>query len=296
MCSGGRFATVHDFPEIPVRRCLDCSFMHSARTMRSDDLERYYDGFGSDYHRLSQRLVATINHRVMSRLLDLPRTRSLLDVGTGYGYLPALLRDRYGIRVTGVDLSRREVDFAVNTLQLDVHCGRLADAPFEPESFDVVSSFEVIEHVADPVDFVQQLAARARPGGRILIGTDNFGAWVARRLGAGFPMWIPHAHISHFTPSTLRRCIECVDGLTVERECSYTAWEHLLHVALAARRRRPIPPAQAFDLRRSLATEFDHDYRFATLRHLVRHAWFSVARRSDPAGAYMWMLARKRAG
>jgi 2-polyprenyl-3-methyl-5-hydroxy-6-metoxy-1,4-benzoquinol methylase len=294
LCGGTRFASVHEFPSIPVRRCVQCSFMHSSRIMPSEVMAQYYgEDFGSDRHRLGQRLVAGINHRAVGRLLDLRHTRSLLDVGTGFGFFPALMRDREGLRVAAVELSEREARHASRTLGVEVHNGPLAEAPFARESFDLVSSFEVIEHVPDPVSFVRELAECARPGGHVLVGTDNFGAWVVGRLGPTYPMWIPHTHISHFTPETLRRCIEQVEGLTVVREYSYTPWEHFVRVALQ-RGRRPPPASEAYDLEQALATEFArHDYPFARARRLMRHAWFSIAAREHPRGAVMWMLARK---
>lgn len=294
LCDGTRFAQVHDFPSIPVRRCLDCSFMHSARVMPSDVMAQYYgEDFGSDRHRLGQRLVAGINHRAVGHLLDLRRVHSLLDVGTGFGFFPALMRDRSGLRVAAVELSEREAEHAGRTLGVEVHNGPLAEAPFPPESFDLVTSFEVIEHVPQPIAFVRELTARARPGGHVLIGTDNFDAWVVHRLGPTFPMWIPHTHVSHFTPATLRHCIEAVDGLTIVREYSYTTWEHLVRVLMLAGRKPP-PASQAYDLDEALATEFSRsDYRLARTRRLARHAWFSLAAREHPRGAYMWMLARK---
>lgn len=296
LCGGQRFADVHAFRAIPVRRCLDCSFMHSARIMPPEEMARYYgEDFGSDRHRQGQRLVAGINHRVVAHLLGKSEVRTLLDVGTGFGFFPALMRDRSGMRVSAVELSEREARHASGTLGVDVHNGPLAEAPFPREGFDLVTSFEVIEHVPEPIGFVQELAERVRPGGHLLIGTDNFDAWVVHRLGPTFPMWIPHTHVSHFTPATLRRCIESVEGLKVVRQYSYTTWEHLVRVVLLAGRR---PPAarDAYDLDQALATEFSRsDYRFARARRLARHAWFSLAAREHPRGAYMWMLARKAA-
>ena len=59
----------------------------------------------------------------------------------------------------------------------------------------------------------------------MIIMTDNFESRAAKSLGAKFPKWIPHSHISHFSPNTLQACIESVKGLSVSRWLSYTPWE-----------------------------------------------------------------------
>ena len=59
-------------------------------------------------------------------------------------------------------------------------------------SFDLVTAFEVIEHVAYPRTFVEELEEYVKPGGQLLIMTDNFESKVVKDLGElAFPKWIP---------------------------------------------------------------------------------------------------------
>jgi hypothetical protein len=51
--------------------------------------------------------------------------------------------------------------------------------------------------------------------------TDNFESNAVRKLKGGFPMWIPHTHVSHFGPKSLRDCVNSVPGLKLEKEASY---------------------------------------------------------------------------
>ena len=73
-----------------------------------------------------------------------------------------------------------------------------------------MTAFEVIEHTLNPVEFIREMTQYVKPGGRLLIMTDNFCSRRAQSLGAGFPKWIPHVHISHFSPVTLKSAIEKV--------------------------------------------------------------------------------------
>lgn len=296
-----QFETVYDFNRIPVRKCRQCSFMHSARIMTPEGMKRYYaDTFGSDRHRFGQHVNAGISHRALKSLLDLREIKSVLDVGTGYGFLPALLRDTYQMDVTGVELSEQEADYAEQVNKLIIHRAPLSDGGDGGEStsdpprdhFDLVMSFEVIEHVPDPCDFMHQMAAHVKPGGWLLVCTDNFEAPVVRALGPAFPKWIPHSHISHFAPDTLRRCINQTPGLEYQCGVSYTTWELVVRRLLTALQRKKTV-SECYNLDDVMATEMKRGYPMFAARRIINAMWFALMRRRDLNGALMYGLARK---
>lgn len=98
-----------------------------------------------------------------------------LDVGCGAGLLCEPLA-RMGAAVTGVDAAVENIGAArehaaAGGLSITYHAGELAG--LGAGTFDLVTSMEVIEHVADPVAFIAQLAARVAPGGLMILSTPN---------------------------------------------------------------------------------------------------------------------------
>jgi len=104
--------------------------------------------------------------------------KSALDVGCGAGLLAEPLA-RLGAKVTGIDAAPELIAVArdhaaAQGLEIDYRAG--AVEAFGGQ-FDLVTSMEVIEHVADPAAFVQALAKRLAPGGLLVLSTPNATAW-----------------------------------------------------------------------------------------------------------------------
>jgi 2-polyprenyl-3-methyl-5-hydroxy-6-metoxy-1,4-benzoquinol methylase len=292
-----REATVHiPFPEIPVVRCLKCDFIYSSKIMAEPSLLWYYENnFGSLRHMQGQIVNARINSWVISKLVDLRKVSNVLDVGTGYGFFLKALHDKYGLDVVGIELSRQEAQHANTALGLKVINSALGDAGLDKRSFDLVTTFEVIEHVPNPLEFIRELAEYVRPGGHLLIMTDNFSSRMVKSLGAGFPKWIPHSHVSHFSSRTLKRAIEGVAGLEVVRAMSYTPWESLLRNAYYKIRGIHKSPTEAFDLRSALEGEMRGTYRHFYLRKLVNRLWAQLACSDRLDGDLVYLLSTKSA-
>ena len=104
--------------------------------------------------------------------------KSALDVGCGAGLLAEPLA-RLGANVTGVDASDELIAAAkahaeASGLEIDYRAAAVEDLD---GSFDLVTSLEVVEHVADPRSFVAALSRRLAPRGLLILSTPNRTAW-----------------------------------------------------------------------------------------------------------------------
>jgi SAM-dependent methyltransferase len=109
-----------------------------------------------------------------------PRSGELLDIGCGTGNFLAAARGA-GYAVTGIELDRNAAHFATERLVLP-RILPLTVAEFSErhpeERFDVVTFFEVLEHQAAPVEFLQKVRACVRPGGVIALSVPNRERWL----------------------------------------------------------------------------------------------------------------------
>jgi len=123
----------------------------------------------------------------------------LLDIGCGGGLVCEPMA-RLGASVTGVDASEANIKTALTHaseqgLQIDYRAGTaegLIDAGEAP--FDMVLNLEVVEHVADPAQFLKDTASLVRPGGLMIVATLNktAKALATAVIGAEYVLgWLP---------------------------------------------------------------------------------------------------------
>ena len=104
--------------------------------------------------------------------------KSVLDVGCGGGILSESMAQR-GAKVMGIDLGEKVLNVAkLHSLESGVAVNyQLISAEMlaaqQPESFDVVTCLEMLEHVPDPASVIAACAALVKPGGTVFFSTIN---------------------------------------------------------------------------------------------------------------------------
>jgi hypothetical protein len=99
--------------------------------------------------------------------------KHILDVACGEGYGAAAMRRAGARRVVGVDISQEVCEHARRKYAIDARQGDANHLPIANDEFQVVVSFETIEHVAKPADFVAECARALTPDGLLILSTPN---------------------------------------------------------------------------------------------------------------------------
>jgi len=147
----------------------------------------------------------------------------LLDIGCGGGLLCEPMA-RLGAQVTGVDAAERNIAVAQihaeqMELDIDYRAGTAEALMAEGAIFDAVLNMEVVEHVADPQDYLTSCAGLLRPGGLMITSTINRNAksFAMAIVGAEWVMrWLPrgtHEWRKFITPDELESMLR-IAGLT----------------------------------------------------------------------------------
>ena len=136
--------------------------------------------------------------KTLKRYTDAPR---LLDVGAGNGYFVFLARAEFGFAGRRAEILDAEAEFARKIFGVELLRGELAALNTQ---YDVVSSFNVIEHVRAPTELLAQMRDRMTAGGYLLLTTPNPSCIHRRILGLEkWDMVCPPHHINLFTRRAL---------------------------------------------------------------------------------------------
>ncbi|WP_247547677.1 class I SAM-dependent methyltransferase [Bradyrhizobium sp. 177] len=249
----------------------------------------YTEGYYGERLRQGQEVNAKIALPILQNAINMKTIKSALDIGSGYGFLLSKLSSKYSIAVTGVELAKAEAEYSRKTLGITTYSD-LADIE-RSKQFDLVTMLEVIEHIPNPRDFVSAAAALVRPGGYLVIGTDNFDSSVVKTLGPKFPKWIPHQHVSLFTHETLP-ILARLKGFDVFALRSYTPWE-LTARAFIHRCSRGRGGARDFDFSSEVATENSRRYKYFGVRRTLSPLWARLTVSIDLTGEMMMLFLKR---
>jgi 2-polyprenyl-3-methyl-5-hydroxy-6-metoxy-1,4-benzoquinol methylase len=207
------------------------------------------------------------------------RTSVLMEVGAGFGtFCEEVQRLKVFQRVIAIeptpDLSETCRRKGLEVIQKPIEQVRLDDV----EAVDVIATFEVIEHLFSPRQFLQGCASVLAPGGLIIITCPNvkgFDIGVLQALSGAVDV----EHLNYFHPGSLSRLLA---------ECGFETLEALTPGKLDAELVR----------KRILAGELDVSSQ-PFLRQVLVDEWESVGHKfqdflaNNLLSSHMWLVARK---
>jgi SAM-dependent methyltransferase len=205
-------------------KCQVCGLIYVSLVLRGDVLDKYW--------REEQAWAAVLNSAPQ---MDLDRLkylyglemaaarltgRHLLDVGSGSGGFVRLAEEE-GWSSTALELNMANSRLlAEQGFQVIVKHLELSDLP--PRSFDLISFWEVLEHLPDPRAVLSEARRLLTPDGLILILVPNAGSLVTRLLQDKSNTFGGHSHLNHFDLGSLTRLLDSVDLVALEQETVIT--------------------------------------------------------------------------
>lgn len=171
-----------------------------------------------DKHNPDQENLSRLASFRLSCVPDVSHTAKLLDVGCGSGIVTKPL-EKKGYSVTGLETDPRAISLcerkALEVRKVDVS---REPFPFEDSLFDVVTCFELIEHIKDPDNMLTEIHRVLKEDGLLIISTPNINWWWIR-LKFLLGKWGFHDmdHIRFYNKSLFERCLHDY-GFEIERE------------------------------------------------------------------------------
>jgi SAM-dependent methyltransferase len=190
-----------------IERCLDCGVAQTSPRPEKSVLGQfyprvYYPTGGLDprtYNRRTRqfqkdKLAIVRRHRAGGRLLD-------VGCGAGYFVREASLA---GFDAEGVEFDAEAADFGRKAWNLRIVVGDLLGAGFADESFDVITLWQVLEHLPHPSETLMRIHRLLRRRGLLVVAVPNFASLQSRVFrDRWYHLEVPR-HLFHYDPVSLR--------------------------------------------------------------------------------------------
>jgi 2-polyprenyl-3-methyl-5-hydroxy-6-metoxy-1,4-benzoquinol methylase len=223
LCGGREGSTLVEWEAgYQVIQCSRCDFStanvdledEAAYVAETYTTELYNQAFQEDYvaqfeYRKSQLGAERYQYLIERLGLD-PKAARVLDVGCGSGTVLAALQDR-GVTCRGLDVNPGAIAFC-RSKGLDVAPGDLADEP--DSAYDVITMFDVVEHLANPVALMGTAIRKLKPGGFLVAFTPNIHSVSWELMGSAQNTLLPFEHVGFFSPKAFDYTAEKI-GATV---------------------------------------------------------------------------------
>lgn len=226
-----KFKLKYKLPKFNIVQCKNCDLLtrdviFDTKEVKDIYSQDYFCKVQKDYFSagISQELGSSLRVndfkdrlRKISKYTKIKKGK-ILDLGCATGVFLKIAKDE-GWEPYGVEVSRYATDFAVKNFGLKVFCGELKGAKYKSNTFDVVSGWDLIEHVEDPVGEVREAWRVLKPKGYIALQTTMTDsllfilADIVYNLTFGkLPILAriayPFHHSNHFSRKTITRLLE----------------------------------------------------------------------------------------
>jgi SAM-dependent methyltransferase len=186
-----------------LMRCPSCSLVWQSHPPTPEDMHLHYT---DAYH----QLIAVGGQNSPQRwgfrraaLAQCKQSGALLDLGCSAGSFLEFMRSE-SWKLYGIEMSVECARTAERTSGAHVFVGDVLEAPFRPESFDVITCFDVLEHLYDPRRVMAKVGEWLKPGGIFYVLVPNIDSAEARVFGTYWHGLELPRHLFHYSPASLR--------------------------------------------------------------------------------------------
>ncbi|HEX8814386.1 MAG TPA: class I SAM-dependent methyltransferase [Terriglobales bacterium] len=182
-------------------RCTNCSLVWLQNPPLPAEMDRHYT---DAYHRLISAAGDAHSRWAFRKEALEPHKQSgsLLDLGCSSGAFLSFMRgDAW--KLYGIEMSHENARLAEQRSHAQIFVGDILEAPFPQNSFDVITCFDVLEHVYQPRQVIERVSHWLKPGGLFYVLVPNIDSAEARVFGRYWHGLELPRHLSHFSPASL---------------------------------------------------------------------------------------------
>jgi 2-polyprenyl-3-methyl-5-hydroxy-6-metoxy-1,4-benzoquinol methylase len=148
--------------------------------------------------------------QILKNIFGNLENKKLLDVGCGTGWFLSMCKEE-GMKCYGQELGKELSAFTEQRVGVKIFNEHIENIRGHDDYFDVIVLFDLLEHLIDPVSFVNSLKTKLKPAGVILIFTPHTNSFGIQFLKEHSNLLIPTDHLCLFSKKTIIKLSELID-------------------------------------------------------------------------------------
>jgi 2-polyprenyl-3-methyl-5-hydroxy-6-metoxy-1,4-benzoquinol methylase len=203
ICKSTKLLQLKSYEKAHLVKCSKCGLVFSKKIPTEQELIDFYKGYGRDDY-LSPITIKRYQE-LLNEFEKYKKTGNILDVGSGIGYFLEEAKKR-GWNVYGTEYTDEAISICEKK-GINMQKGILNPKNYDI-IFDVITSFEVIEHINNPQEEIKNIYSLLRERGLFYCTTPNFNSISRLILKNKWNNIIYPEHLSYYTPSTLSKLLK----------------------------------------------------------------------------------------
>ena len=205
---------------IYYHQCKDCDFVYSNPRLTDEGAyiwynSDYYNAAMSTEHYIAENFnkyySISLNEYHLNKFFEIfnrfnqSKNISIADVGCGSGAVIHYLKDKLGFKnVVGFDLNASNLKFAARFRKIEIRNVDIFDMDTS-QKFDIIITTENIEHVSDPIKYVEQIKKIIKPGGYLFLTTPHNDKLATKLMGLSGDHFCAPNHQNYFNTANLNK-------------------------------------------------------------------------------------------
>lgn len=237
LCQGSRFKPLFQLSDLLLGRdevqvnlvqCQDCELIFQNPRPSYDEMGKHYP---PEYESHGPTLKNSNNSWLLNRALQYGMDKRrrfvtrhknqgrLLDIGCATGHFLQDMQKLGSWDLMGVETSTHAAGIARDQYDLQVFAGTVEEANFPDQFFDVVTMWDVLEHLYNPIGSLGEIYRILKADGLLVFRVPNGNGWDAKVFGSTWAGLDAPRHLYVFTPKTITKLLQLSKFKVIETSC-----------------------------------------------------------------------------
>lgn len=191
-----------------IVKCTKTGLVFSREILPEKELKNLYSGSEITFSAYTE-IIRSDYWQPLKKFFAVMRKESALEIGCSSGFFLEELLERGFQEVSGCEPSLDAKEKAAPSVREKIYSGFFTKEAYANKTFDLICSFQTLDHLSDPLEMLHSCFQKLKPGGLIYLIVHNVDGFQAKVFGEKSPI-IDVEHIYLFNPKTLAMAVEKV--------------------------------------------------------------------------------------